>query len=690
MSVSYKLPTRHLVAEPPNGRVDEKLSKKHELLLQAWECAFPRTGVIYLSGPITTGPRFLRWFEATGKRLLPNRRNYFRSRKQHVIRPNEQDLKTEAARIRASQPIPVLEPASLFISSWSQNDYHLLWSRVIERFVNRIIVLDGWEFSTGCAAEFARAQRHNIPVWTQAGVLITCRSGLSMLRTAARKLHETGIGSEHIEHVIDELQRDAGESLVPSASAGGKRHFRKDKSLDLLAETINVAQFISFSPGPKPEQQYSRVFECNPNHIFPDLNDAMRAMLARSSENSVNVRSFRPDSPESHEFIYGIKRVQDAVSAVQRITRDGLFVIVNETIDIHDGGVSGVILGDVVEFAPDDTPRCVEKPGTASLPRGWGLSILSTVYGFSPDIDVPRDCRLEFSIHPKRRGWRNSHTIGWELERIGHVDISPRLDWPNHFSRVLGDKVYGLLIADRAGLPVPRTVVINRRISPFAFGTFTPSGERWLRTSPNEQVPGKFTTSYGWMDPFRLLMQEDPDGSKIPSIIAQSSVEAVYSGAAIVDSEGRLIVEGKRGQGESLMRGSSDPEPLPDEVLERVAAVHAAATRHLGPVRFEWVFDGEMAWVVQLHRGATRTSGHILVPGEPIEWQQFDVKEGLEALRRQLDTMMSGYGLVLVGQVGVTSHMADVVRKAGIPARIEQYPDTSKTRLEQQISIGLE
>ena len=51
-----------------------------------------------------------------------------------------------------------------------------------------------------------------------------------------------------------------------------------------------------------------------------------------------------------------------------RLAGEGYLTIVNETIDIHDGGISGVALAGIVEFAPDDTPRAVEQPGVAALP----------------------------------------------------------------------------------------------------------------------------------------------------------------------------------------------------------------------------------------------------------------------------------------------------------------------------------
>jgi hypothetical protein len=154
-----------------------------------------------------------------------------------------------------------------------------------------------------------------------------------------------------------------------------------------------------------------------------------------------------------------------------------LFVIANETVDVSDGGVSGVIQGGVIEFAPDDTPRCVEKEGTASLPVAWGLKLIRSVYGFEPDIVDAGKGRLEFSVHPKPRGWKKTHTLMWEYEGSDSAPADRSLSWPNRFSRHIGDKAFGLLVADAMGLPVPRTTVLSRRIAPFSFGQETGSHE---------------------------------------------------------------------------------------------------------------------------------------------------------------------------------------------------------------------
>ena len=451
---------------------------------------------------------------------------------------------------------------------------------------------------------------------------------------------------------------------------GPKASLRKDVTLDHLAERFNVAQFVSFAPGATgPVQQYCRLIGVSANNLFDSLEAALDALFLRSSEGTVNVRSFSETQSQSREFLYGLTSRDEVVSAVRRLSAEGNFTIVNETIDVSDGGVSGVILGSIVEFMPDATPRGVEKGGFATLPVAWAEEAFNTVYGFAPAFDEARNGRLEFSLHPRPRGYRHSHVLYWEYE--AHEPVSGPVDvrWPNAFSRMLGDKAYGLLVAHIAGLPVPRTTVIGRRLPPFSFGRPTGSLEFWTRTCPIEQVPGKYTTARRWLDPFRLLADEDPEHEAIASVLSQEGVSAVWSGAAIEGSEERLYIEGVPGTGERFMQGTIAPQPLPEAVSAAVVRLRAQAVEALGAVRLEWVFDGEQVWVVQLHRGVTASSRAAIVPGEPARWLDFDIADGLEELRRRIASVPPGTGLVLHGQAGLTSHVADVVRKAGIPTR---------------------
>jgi len=639
---------------------------------QVWRSAFGSRRVAYLSGPITTGQRFLAWWEESGHKLDPLSRKYRDALRTHVIGPNEEALRVAAELLRASWVEPVIEPASLFVAGWTQRHYLELWEQFIVDHANRILLMDGWEYSAGCASEFCRAHLEGIPTAKLDGTPLVARDGVNAIARALAQVEALAVQPAHLIASLRSAKTRLENTLPSITYVPGGGVPRKDASLDRLAELINVAQFVSYEPQhDEPKQAYSRVLGEQPNKIFAGVSEAAAKLLSRSADASVNVRSFTPENPLSREFIYGLRSVDEVVLAVVRLTREGLNTIINETVDIHDGGVSGVLVGDLLEFAPDDTPRAVEKPGTASLPLGWGLRLLATVYGFEPDLAVPINTRLEFSLHPRPRGWRHTHTLGWEIAEHERLDLPPPVHWPNRFSRMIGDKAFGLLVAHHVGLPVPTTTVINRRVAPFTFGQRTSSAEVWFRTAPTEQIPGKFTTTRGWTDPFRILASEDPDHRSIASVLAQHGVEPLYSGASIVLQNGEIATEGLRGAGDAFMQGRVLPQDLPERIIRDVNRLHAAA-HELGPVRLEWVHDGERAWVVQLHRGITVSSADVLVPGAASHWVRFEVAEGLENLRELLKRLKAGEGVQLLGRVGLTSHVADVIRKAGVPARMER------------------
>lgn len=463
-------------------------------------------------------------------------------------------------------------------------------------------------------------------------------------------------------------------STKPSPGSGtpaDSEHGHKDTVLDRLAAVANVAQFVSFAPDLR--QRHSRIRGYAPNHRFQGPEDATAALLAASPEGSVNIRSYTPERPKSREFVYGVRSAAEAARHIRRLAGEGLYTIANETIDVHDGGVSGVIFGDLLEFAPGDTPRCVEKPGTVAFPRAQGLRVLETVYGFRPALDFDPSVRVEFSLHPLRRGVRQDHTIVWEMEPFSSTPTVPPVRWPNHFSRLLGDKAFGLLVADALGLPVPATTIIARAVPPVRFGRPAGTGETWLRTCPKEQVPGKFTTHHGWVDPFRLLTDEDPAGDQLASILAQEGIEAHYSGALLTTADGQPLIEGVAGRGDQFMLGRAAPAALPAAMEERIRTLWDRARTHVGPVRIEWVHDAREPWVVQLHCGASLSTRDEIYPGDASHFVRFPVSGGLDALRSLIERVRgTKEGIVLVGDVGITSHMGDLLRKAEIPSRLER------------------
>jgi hypothetical protein len=444
-------------------------------------------------------------------------------------------------------------------------------------------------------------------------------------------------------------------------------HF-KDAILNDLADRANVAQFVSF--GPDRQQRYARVHGFEPNHRFSAVERAIEALLGQAPERSINVRSFLPDQPQGQEFLYGLTSAADAISAINRLTAGGLFAIANETVDVNDGGVSGVVHGSVMEFAPGGTPRVVESGRIVSITRDLGYQILHTVYGFEFDLNLPACTRIEFSLHPIRRGYRSEHMIIWETQESALVPVSPLLMWPNKFSEMLGDKAFGLVVAASLGLRVPRTTVISRSLRPFTFGSETGSDVVWLRTCPAIPEPGLFPTVRGWTDPFALLQQVN-DSARISSVLIQQEVPPHYSGAVLTSSTGEVIIEGVAGFGDDFMLGRAHPMELPIAVTDDVKRVHAALISQIGSARAEWAYDGSGLWILQVQPEPAMSAGMTIVPGHPSREVDFDVAGGLSGLRELVNLLRDrNVGINLRGQIGVTSHIADVLRRYRIPSRI--------------------
>lgn len=444
----------------------------------------------------------------------------------------------------------------------------------------------------------------------------------------------------------------------------------KDEVLFDLKHTSNVAQFVSFSPG-EPSLRHSALRSRHlPSGTRPE--EAVDELFRASRSHSVNVRCFTGSRPSGNPFHYGITDSVEAVGIIRREASAGYFTLVNETLDINDGGVSGVYQGGAVEFAPGATPRAVEGTGTARLTPDYAKAVFAAVYGI--DFEVPDRFpghRVEFSLHPLRAGVHDGHTIIWEVSPSDSGVLNAPIEWPNKFSRHVGDKVFGLLIAHAQGRSVPRTRVMGRHLAPFEFGTPTTSGEVWLRTAPFERAPGRFSTQRGWTDPFKLLASEDPDHNSIASVLAQDGVDAEFSGAVAPRTDPEMpVVEGVAGFGDEFMLGRRGPEKMPLKVVESVREVYVGISEALGAVSFEWAFDGRRVWILQLHRAEVLPDG-VLVAGEPEEgWIDFAPGQPLDSLHELVAmARVQRKGILVRGRVGLTSHIGDVLRRSGVPAR---------------------
>ena len=616
----------------------------------------PDNLVVYVSTPITTGPRLLEWLAANRKQAASD--GTAEIVREEVIAENLIHLGPVRDRVRAQSPASqLIDPTEFNVPDWSQWEYHRFWVEVLNLFVDKVVFADGWELSTGCTIEYATGLRAGIPMEDARGRTITPTAAARRLRDAAEVLAAAG--------------RDQSVALAAAARAAAEAQTPlKDSVLAALAANYNIAAFVSVTPG-EPLLRH-RLLRGRNLSRSAGLHDAVKLLLQASNSATVNVRTFKPGSPKGNPFKYGLTRVDDVLQAVRAFAEMDFYCIINETISINDGGVSGVTLGGIAEFAPDDTPRVVEKSETASLPAPMAQRVLSTIYHSDLLIPFDQSKRIEFSVHPNRVGHRAEHVIVWEVEDVDPVSIEVPVTWPNHFSRLLGDKTYGLIVADALGLPVPETTAVLRRVAPFRFGRPTGTGEWWMRTAPATQTPGHFTTTCGWTDPFATLLKEDADG-EVSGVLSQESVAANFSGATLplAGTSGSLI-EGVRGAGGHFMLGESPTVRLPAEVEARVQTLLDELETALGSgVRIEWADDGRTAWVLQLHRVAQRGTPGVFSSGAASSWLPFDPSLGLEALQALISEARElGAGIEVTRPVGLTSHVGDLLRKARVPGRL--------------------
>ena len=457
------------MAEYCNNRHNSRIPSVEERLLE-WEAErdLPPNGrtAVYVSTPITTGPIFVEWMQTTGKYMVKDSDEYVGALKANVILPNIQRAASVIELFRWRHMGLIINPTALEVSGWKQSDYHRFWKEVLRRHARRVILLKGWQYSRGCTLEFELAQRLSIDCVDENMESISRDKGLILIRSAIDQIKTVGEKTLALEEICQKLEQQV------TIKISQEREFYKDEVLNYLACTANVAQFVSFGPSSQFKQRFCRIIGYEPNHKFSSPKKAVRALLKSAPEKKVNIRSYHPNLPEGNPFIKNLKSPEKVMSELRWLAEEKqLYTIVNEVIDESDGGVSGVCYRGLIEFSPDSTPRCVDMDEieTAVFPFEIGLNILKSVYGFEPDLRGREGARIEFSIHPKRRGWNQSHTIIWQSEQRPAKELKTTIRWPNRFSRLLGDKAFGLLVATAEGFPVPRTARFKYPIIPFYF-----------------------------------------------------------------------------------------------------------------------------------------------------------------------------------------------------------------------------
>ena len=188
--------------------VQSRYSDRNLLLMDFLGCIIEGKQAVYVSTPITTGPRYMNWLRRESRSQNEELAMY----QQEVINPNLTHGRELVCRIRSHfMNRVVIDPTAVRLPGWEQGDYHELWGGVIERYARMVVLGDGWEYSYGCAYEFLIAHRGHTDVVDERFHGITAKEGLDQIRQAAHEYQVLGVFPSVLNSFISQLAQLCSE-----------------------------------------------------------------------------------------------------------------------------------------------------------------------------------------------------------------------------------------------------------------------------------------------------------------------------------------------------------------------------------------------------------------------------------------------------------------------------------------------
>jgi hypothetical protein len=176
--------------------------------LSAMDCVLNGEKAIYASSELTTGRRLYELMREVGVR---DRRELHRKLgeaewKRCLWDPNLAEALELARKVRArSGGALVLTPGPYAASGWSQPEYLTLWETVVRTRIGRVVFGRDWQYSNGCAFEFAVATDAGLPVFDEDGTPISLEQGRALIAAASAEIEAEGFDAAELRHCLARL-----------------------------------------------------------------------------------------------------------------------------------------------------------------------------------------------------------------------------------------------------------------------------------------------------------------------------------------------------------------------------------------------------------------------------------------------------------------------------------------------------
>jgi hypothetical protein len=237
------------------------------LLVEAFEAAGADDGLVYVSVPITSGPRefqLIAELKCTREELRSVHRERWLG---EVVRPNEQEALTYAARARALFPqVLVVEPARLHVSQWTQADYGTFWEALIRRFALRLVATPDWAFSSGSRQEVEVALEIGLPILDIQGSQLSAEDLRAADDAAVRTARDLAIPDDEIHRYLPPL------TVEPAPSGSLSRRSAESAKDEATVNRVS-SEVFSWLRGERALQLKEFSPESDDQHTFEGLDD---------------------------------------------------------------------------------------------------------------------------------------------------------------------------------------------------------------------------------------------------------------------------------------------------------------------------------------------------------------------------------------------------------------------------------
>ncbi|RMD58649.1 DUF4406 domain-containing protein [Candidatus Woesearchaeota archaeon] len=128
----------------------------------------------------------------------------------NVIRVNSERGINFAQELAKRIDIPVLCPAKLISSGFSEEMYMALWLQVVSRKAAELHMMPDWEYSNGAAEEYTRGIRrqkegYDIRIYDNQGYEIPIDRGCRLITRALKEINSRGYKAPRLEKCIESL-----------------------------------------------------------------------------------------------------------------------------------------------------------------------------------------------------------------------------------------------------------------------------------------------------------------------------------------------------------------------------------------------------------------------------------------------------------------------------------------------------